>query len=60
MNPTDKRLAIKVTNHQIKYINFKGIIPEGHYGAGAIAIWNQGTYKFFEKSSDEFGFSLKR
>lgn len=44
MTPSDRRLAIMVEDHPIEYGRFEGIIPEGHYGAGAVLIWDQGDF----------------
>jgi bifunctional non-homologous end joining protein LigD len=45
MNPAEKRLALMVEDHSLEYGDFEGIIPQGHYGAGAVLIWDSGVFK---------------
>jgi bifunctional non-homologous end joining protein LigD len=44
LDNTVKRLAMPTTDHAMDYRHFEGVIPEGHYGAGPVMIWDEGYY----------------
>lgn len=53
-----KRLAIRTDDHPLSYAKFEGTIPEGQYGAGAVEIWDNGTFELEDRKDTKIVFTL--
>lgn len=51
-DPSEKRLATRTEDHPLDYADFEGTIPEGEYGAGAVIVWDAGTYRNLTTDDD--------
>src|SRR6267142_6591263 len=52
-DPGVNHLAVHTEDHPLEYGGFHGEIPRGEYGAGAVTIWDHGTYEVLKWDARE-------
>jgi bifunctional non-homologous end joining protein LigD len=57
-DPGVNHLAVHTEDHPLEYGGFHGEIPRGEYGAGAVTIWDHGTYEVLKWDQREVKVNL--
>src|SRR5262245_26218251 len=55
LDPRERRLAVRTEDHPLAYADFEGVIPAGNYGAGAMIVWDRGSFRSWDGEPPERG-----
>jgi DNA ligase D-like protein (predicted 3'-phosphoesterase) len=58
MDPSVKRLAVPVEDHELAAGDFEGVHPGASRGSGAVIIWDEGTYEMLRYEPSHLAFAL--
>ena len=58
-DPERNHLAVHTEDHPLEYASYAGQIPRGEYGAGAVTIWDHGTYEVIKWTDREVKVNLR-
>ena len=53
LDPTCKRRAIRVGDHDVRYMDSERVIPPGKDGAGPMLVWDKGDYRAFSSVTEQ-------
>ena len=59
LDPSVRRLAVAVPDHDLPAGEFEGILPNAVRGSGAVIIWDEGEVEELRERPDHLSFALR-